>query len=467
MKEWAKIILLVLAFFELNSNAQSIYSVEVTNINSTPSDFSPFLWNNELYFCSRRKAPVKSKKESLTDGYVAKVDGDYLVSDAQLIPGLFSNFHEGPFCLTEDGQTMYFSKNYDPKIKSLKLKEFPVGIFIAKRHADGSWGEIVEFPHNNPTYAVAHPSINNDGTVIYFSSTMPGGFGGSDIYVSKLVNGEWTKPENLGNAVNSAGQEVFPVLHKSGRLYFSSNGHAGFGGLDVFFCEIINGIILPAKTMDAPVNSPADDFGFTANDDLTVGFYTSARNGKDEIFRFRLKTDMLKNMECLNFPPSDSCVTFYDTNSEGNIDNRFLKSEWRISDGTIIHGLEAKHCFKKYGTYNIDLYVTDILIGNLPELQTSATYVYNPPSAAEIQILRESIDAMAFGLKFSPVTFSISSSETYEVIWFLPNNRILNGSVVSIPSGWLVKGDTIRMIVKVRDLESQRESLYCVQTTFE
>jgi len=463
---WCYLFIFVLSI-GLSGYAQPIYQVELSEINTDKSDFSPFLWQSELYFCSRRKPTGKSKKETLTDGYVAKVDGNFIASDAELIQGLHTNLHEGPFSLTADGQTMFFSKNYDPKLKTLKLKEFPVGIFIAKRSADGGWSDVVPFTHNNPNYSVAHPSINHNGTVLYFSSTMPGGFGGSDIYVSRLINGTWTEPQNLGSAINTLGQEVFPVFHPSGRIYFSSNGHAGFGGLDVFFAEIINDTIQQARTIDAPINSNQDDFGFTANQELTVGFFTSSRNGKDEIWRFRLDTKTLSALACDTFPSTDSCVTFYNQNEEGDVKNKFLTSEWRISDGTIINGLEANHCFTKAGKYVIDLYVADKLIGAKPELNASFEYIYSGPAPCAVERIPSDINQPIKALQFKPVTFSLGKHDTYEVIWLLPNNQVLFGSTVQLPGTMVVPGDTIKMIAKVRNLESQQESLYCVQTTLE
>jgi tetratricopeptide (TPR) repeat protein len=165
-----------------------------------------------------------------------------------------------------------------------------LGLYFATME-DNSWKVAGPYEHNSDIYSITDVTINEDGTKMYFSSAMKGGTGGKDIYTSSLNNGRWSEPVNLGAEINTKGDEVFPYLHRNGTLYFSSDGLAGMGGLDVF-----QSIIKPAgfsepENVGYPINSNGDDFGLTFDSLATRGFFTSNRvNGglDDDIYEFEM-----------------------------------------------------------------------------------------------------------------------------------------------------------------------------------
>ena len=149
------------------------------------------------------------------------------------------------------------------------------------------------FPINSTQYSTGHPSLSADGRHLYFTSDMPGGLGGTDIYRISYVNGEWGLPENLGQNINSSFNEMFPFISKENILYFSSNSTEGLGGLDVW-CSFLNNNTISSKiNMGAPINTIYDDFAlteFSRNNDILAGYLSSNRPngvGLDDIYEWR------------------------------------------------------------------------------------------------------------------------------------------------------------------------------------
>jgi outer membrane protein OmpA-like peptidoglycan-associated protein len=153
------------------------------------------------------------------------------------------------------------------------------------------WGNVSELPFNSDNYSCGHPALSPDDTKLYFVSDMPGGFGGTDIYVVEYREGQWSSPVNLGREINTEGNEMFPYMDEFGNLYFSSDGHEGLGGLDVFYVEMREAIpISDIKNLGAPINSEKDDFGFITNGTRSSGYFSSNRKrgyGDDNLYSFR------------------------------------------------------------------------------------------------------------------------------------------------------------------------------------
>jgi hypothetical protein len=191
---------------------------------------------------------------------------------------------------------------------------------------------------------------------------MKGGFGGVDLYVSVKDRGKWGKPENLGPEINTKGDEVFPFIHRSGRLYFSSDEHEGLGRLDIFYADKINGKWNKPIALEAPINSRYDDFGLIIDAFIKSGLFCSNRNSSDDIYSFVHLFPIfedIKRMEENNF-----CYEFFEKGSI-NTDSLQLDYEWNFGDGTKKRGLEVEHCFKKPGDYSVQLNVIDGLTGDV------------------------------------------------------------------------------------------------------
>jgi outer membrane protein OmpA-like peptidoglycan-associated protein len=187
-----------------------------------------------------------------------------------------------------DGNTMYFSREsfYDKiyeKDPSTKYKISVLHLFKSI-FQEGQWSEAEALSLNGVNYSVKNPSVSPDGTTLYFASDKSGGYGNFDIYSAPIDgNGSVGEATNMGQKLNTEAQEMFPFISSNNTLYFSSNGHLGLGGLDVFFTKIVDGKVGPVRNIGAGVNDYADDFAFSINEQTQEGFVSSNRlaNGED------------------------------------------------------------------------------------------------------------------------------------------------------------------------------------------
>ena len=269
---------------------EKLFDVTVLDINSDKSDFGAVLYNDVVYFASARNESEKNygwNDEPFLDLYQAAYNADGTYSKPTPIAALNSKFHEGPLTMSKDGNTIYFSsESFNEKLfekdKSKKLKYGQVGLFKAVK-ANGEWSDITPLPFNSKSYSTSNPSMNSDDNMLYFSSNMPGSIGGYDIWKVKINNnGSYGKPENLGDKINTPGDEGFPFITNDNILYFASNGLTGFGGLDIFSADL-NKNTLPIN-IGKPVNTEKDDFAFTFNKEKNSGYLSSNRSGDDNIY---------------------------------------------------------------------------------------------------------------------------------------------------------------------------------------
>ena len=239
-----------------------------------------------------------------------------------------------------------------------KVRNPELGLFYATR-TGAEWENITEFPHN--TADNIHPCISPMGDKLYFSSNRPGGFGGYDLYVSSNENGSWTVPENMGPVVNSQGNELYPTLHSSGRLYFSSNGHDNnIGGYDIFYTDFFNNRWFSPIKLPAPFNSGLNDFTYYADENFEKGFFTSNRRGSLDIFTF---TITLPDFEyCKQQVQDNFCYIFFEENTV-SLDTSLYLYEWDLGDRTKVRATEAEHCYSGPGDYLVNLNVVDKLTG--------------------------------------------------------------------------------------------------------
>ncbi len=205
---------------------------------------------------------------------------------------LNTKYHEGPMTFTKDQSFIVFTRNNTSKGKSGKSSD---GVKKLKLYSsvnkNGKWVDIQELPFNSSEYSVGHPAFSPDDTKLYFASDMPGGYGGTDIYVVEYNNGQWGTPVNMGKEINTEGNEMFPYVDETGNLYLSSDGHEGLGGLDGFYAELRDGVAYKGVlNVGAPINSEKDDFGFIADRGRTTGYFSSNRKkgvSDDDIYAFR------------------------------------------------------------------------------------------------------------------------------------------------------------------------------------
>jgi outer membrane protein OmpA-like peptidoglycan-associated protein len=250
---------------------------------------------------SRQKAVFV--EQPYLDIYVGeKNENDEIINIRPIEGNINSKFNDGPATFDPSAGIIYVTRNNIQNGKPVRDKSGTVQlkIYSAEREK-GVWTKIEELPFNSDDYSTAHPCVSYDGQWLYFASNRPGGFGGTDIYRVKRENGAWGKPENLGPEVNTEGDEMFPFAHSDGSLFFSSDGHAGLGGLDVFQTrQTASGWTTP-ENVGKPVNTPKDDFAMFYDYNTNVGYFSSNRGGpdSDDIYWFedlRVRPVMLEGI---------------------------------------------------------------------------------------------------------------------------------------------------------------------------
>lgn len=272
------------------------YSVtNIETINTEKAEFSPVVMNNKLMFIAEREqfdfvnySVDDYSGQPFMNMYVSDLQGMEVKKSKTFSKKLNSYYHDGPGSLSADGQTLYFTRvDYIQKKGYVNRSK----VFSAKAKGK-SWTEIKAIDLNSNDYSIAHPSISNDGTTLYFTSDMSGGYGGKDLWMSKNEGGAWGTPVNLGPDINTSGDEMFPSIRKDGVLFFSSNGLPGFGGLDIYSAKLTNNKWILNRNEGMDLNSSTDDFGITFLND-SVGYFSSNRSGGkglDDIYLYKFKS---------------------------------------------------------------------------------------------------------------------------------------------------------------------------------
>lgn len=209
---------------------------------------------------------------------------------------LNSKYHEGPCTFYDNANKIIFTRNgfsTTGGLLNLNKKEGITKLKLYSADRKGSdWGNIKELNFNSDNYSCGHPTVNSKNNFLYFVSDMPGGLGGTDIYISRMINGTWSKPENLGASVNTIGNEMFPFIDDGGYLYFSTDGLPGLGDLDIFTINTDSISGFPkgiVRNVGVPLNSNKDDFGIITDKDRTLGYFSSNRKrggSDDDIYKF-------------------------------------------------------------------------------------------------------------------------------------------------------------------------------------
>lgn len=259
------------------------YDIMPLMINAAGSDFGAIRYGNGIIFCSdRRPTADQASAASLLPGgnyldlYYSERSFDGYAEPQKLKGKINSAANDGPVNASPDGTVLYLTRNINYKKEGGGIK---LGIFESRIQADGKWGDALPFQHNNMAYSIAHPTLSADAQNMYFASDMPGGFGGMDLYICTRIDTFWSQPINLGNAVNTPGNELFPFIHPDGTFYFASDGLPGLGGLDIFATRRNMGKWAAPRNMGQPINSERDDFGLTLTDSNADGYFSSNRSG--------------------------------------------------------------------------------------------------------------------------------------------------------------------------------------------
>lgn len=268
-------------------------ATNMEDINSEYADFGGIVYGKDFYFASGRNTSRKTyqwNEEPYLEIYKATNVGGTM-KNAELLNGdVNTKYHESNAVISADGKRMYFDRNdyfegdYDKSASGINQ----INLYYAENIDGKGWSGVVSAPFNNNEYSTGHPALSQDGNTLYFVSDMPGGKGGSDIYMVAInSDGSLGTPERLGDNINTEGKELFPYLDSNGTLYFSSNGHMGIGGLDVFYAEAQGDGFGVVNNLGKGVNSSADDFAYKYDPTSQSGYVSSNREGgmgSDDIY---------------------------------------------------------------------------------------------------------------------------------------------------------------------------------------
>jgi len=284
------------------------YAFEVNNarnLNSTSSEFGPVFYNDGVLFASDRVMTTEEEKKSgwAGHGYLKLVFATPKQKDDYYgeynLPRLAQEFYnsgvnDGPATFSKDGNEVFFTRATKSTDKS---KEDPeegqanqLKIFSATKVGD-KWSKLKPFFFNSNNYSVGYPALSPDGGSLYFVSDVAGGYGGTDLYVTTRDGEKWSAPVNLGPIVNTFGDETFPFMAENGDLYFASDGHPGYGGLDIFVTRKVGNVWLNPQNLGKPINSSYDDFALAMYKNDSVGLFSANRpggRGEDDIYSFRV-----------------------------------------------------------------------------------------------------------------------------------------------------------------------------------
>lgn len=289
--EWSKAYLSRKDFFKRLENDPTRDQVRTLPINSSEADLAPAIMDDLLLFSSARgegvggKTPYKWDREPFLNVYSALLKGETATDPMVMRKDINSRFHDGTPAYDAVRKRLYFTRNnlYYGKLEKAADGEVKLGIYysdISKgEFGQPEWGALTPFLYNDPDHNFGHPMVSPDGNRLYFVSDKPGGRGGTDLWYCDRAGDDWGEPRNLGSRVNTPGNEMYPFITKEGLLYFSSTGHPGLGGYDLFSVRI--GPEGPGKVFNLgrPMNSAQDDISLVLTDDDSTGFFASNRPG--------------------------------------------------------------------------------------------------------------------------------------------------------------------------------------------
>ncbi|SIO40523.1 OmpA family protein [Chitinophaga niabensis] len=277
-------------------NPVSLQWQDLTALNTPNSDWGTVKYGDKIVFVSDRgndKRRYKRNKHPFLKLYTAQPNGAYVSSFHNAMDHF--PYHSGPVCFSRNEDTAWLTVTYPRKVNFEKAERPAVYgnrrlelLTYVKKGA--TWALLAPFPHNNTAaFSLGHAAISNDGNILYYTSDQPGGVGQTDIwYSTRLSDSSWSAPVNCGPQINTTEAEEFPVIAPDGTLYFSSKGHAGMGGFDVFAAKGEGKQWSTPLNMRVPVNSSADDFSFMI-DGQSRGYLSSNRKGgigDDDIYAF-------------------------------------------------------------------------------------------------------------------------------------------------------------------------------------
>jgi len=329
--ERAKNLLLGISELDAYKAMIGVYTVAKVGVNSKDSDFGPTVYGDGIVFTSNRsltewvgfahswtgKQFYRLYKSTGTDQNLS--EPTFFASSKQ------TKYHDGPVCFNSAGTQMIFTRNNieDGKVKKDEKDVTRLKLFTSQWNGS-EWGIDVPFPYNSDSYSCAHPTLSIDNKTLFFSSDMPGGKGGMDLWKCEWNGNGWGTLQNLGQTINTKGNEVFPTIGADGSLYFASNAHPGMGGLDNFVSKPSGTEFSKPENLGSPINTSDDDFAIALKADGNSGYFSSNRKAQgedDDIYYFTKKctnTNVLIVDEETGEPLKEAQVKVFENGVERN-----------------------------------------------------------------------------------------------------------------------------------------------------
>jgi outer membrane protein OmpA-like peptidoglycan-associated protein/tetratricopeptide (TPR) repeat protein len=448
----------------LTSKTDVIVNIENLPFNTENSDFGAYIFNNTLYFASANGDGDKVynwNKEPFLDLFQVTITEDANVRSYGSTSEIDANainteYHEASVAITNDGETLYFTRDNTNKRNRLKYDEkgtTHLKIYKATLEND-QWTNAVELPFNDDVFSTGHPTLSIDNKSLYFVSDRDGGFGQTDIY-SVVINddGTYGEPENLGERINTEGREMFPFVAKDNTLYFSSDGYLNLGLLDIFKSNLLKGERSEPQNMGSPYNSGYDDFAFFVDSETEKGYFSSNRpegKGSDDIYSF-------------NATQCKQVITGVARDSKTTVNLSDVTVRLIDETGKVIEEVITKNG-SEY-TFEVDCNKTYTVVGNKPDYKEdnkSVTTTYDNEKENTVDLLLEPL-IIDNQIVINPIFFDFDKSNIrtdarYELENIVDVLRIHPGMVIKIESHTDSRGrDRYNMKLSDRRAKSTRD----------
>ncbi len=282
------------------------FLVTKLDINSDHADFGAALYKDGIVFSSSRRVHETIERTHAWTGqpflnlYFSRGKENQFRNTELFNEKLQTKYNDGPVCFSKKGDDIWITRNNVEGSKVHKSKEKVVKLKLFNAQSNGNeWSKLESFQYNSDEYNCAHPALSPDGKRLYFASDMPGGKGGMDLYMCEKTGTSWGRPINLGDTINTKGNDMFPNVMDDGTLYFSSDGHPGIGGLDMFYTRDLGNRYLIPENVGYPLNTSDDDFGMVYDMKNKIGYLSSNRANRgfdDDLYTFKKKALRIKGI---------------------------------------------------------------------------------------------------------------------------------------------------------------------------
>lgn len=393
--------------------------IEKTNLNTSQSDFGPAFVDDELWFSAFDNEEIEklnngSGKKIYYNLFTVPVDakGNVTGTKTMKFAELSQGYHAGPasYCKATGELFLTLSNFENPIIRNkvYQKADIRLKVIVAKK-VNGEWKKTGELPFNNPEYSIGHPSITSTGDTLFFTSDIPGkGLGGTDIYMAVRSNGEWGEMQNLGDKINTAGDEMFPFIYKDRILIYASNGLSDGDDLDIYAAGLMGDKVMEPNAI-SELNSDADDFAFVIHPDGEIGYYCSNKSGgsgSDDIYKVKITPKGKYELELvvmnrkLNAPISNAGLLFLGEKmlAKGGVFKKELEKDKTYTIATDIDGytnssITVSTINKPFGVIRDTLWV-DVIKAGMQFVMENIYYDFDkwnilPESAVELDKLVE------------------------------------------------------------------------------